>query len=327
MADLLTTLSGLFGKKNKPGQQYNLQPMMPQNQLGTGNALGSWYMNALNGMNYTPGQTYNGKLSAGPTSQENYSLSMLDNLLRGGGTGDLFNQASQQISDTLSGKYANPANSPYIQAITELSNRNLSNQLDQSRAASGARGNFFGTSSLRDESRLRGDTLANLNAVIGDFANTERGRQYDAASIAQQFDKYKNMDVPLSLINAGQTYGSLGRTLEQADLERQYQDFLRQRGEQQGVLSGAQNYYGTSVPYGIQNWQGPSTQVNNTFGNVMDILGALRDGGIFGGGGGGQTSGGGGLGGGFGMGSQGGGANAGTLQQIMSLLKMVGMFA
>lgn len=279
---IATTIGGLFGKKNSGGESVSLQPQKTQGQLDVGNSLGDYFLKALQNMNYSPGASYGGPFTASATPLENTSLAALERLLAGGGSGQLLNQAGQQLSDTLSGKYANPAQSPFIQGITSLANRNLSNQLNDSRASSAARGNYFSSSALQRENDLRGDTLANLNAVIGDFTNQERNRQFQAAPIAQQLDQYQNLALPLALIESGTGYGSLNRTIQQADYERQYQDFLRQRGEQQGAISGAQGYFGTNIPYGINNFNAPVQQQNNTLGNIMSLISQLNYGGLSG---------------------------------------------
>lgn len=276
---------GLFGKKTKEGSTTNLNqvPLMPEGQQKLGDELSRYFMNMVQGFGnqnnpFTPGQAYTGQMSAGATPSENNSQAILQKFLQGGLTGGLYDQAAGQVSDTLSGKYANPAQSPYIQAITDLAGRNLNDQIDQSRAGAGARGNFFSTASGAQENKLRGDTLANLNAVIGDFANQERGRQFSAVPLAQQLDQYKNVNLPLSQIEAGSTFGSLNRTLEQADYERQYQDFLRQRGEKTDALGMAQGQYQSNTPYGIKDYSltSPNIQSNNTLGSIMDIIGKLN---------------------------------------------------
>lgn len=278
---IASVVGGLFGKKDKKGETISQVPLQPTNQQMLGDELSKYFLKMVQGFGsqenpFQPGQAYSGQLSAGATPSENTSQALLQKFLQGGLTGGLYDQAAGQISDTLSGKYANPAQSPYIQAITDLANRNLSGQIDQSRAGSGARGNFFSTAATGQENKLRGDTLANLNAVIGDFVNQERGRQFSAVPIAQQLDQYKNVNLPLSQIEAGSTFGSLGRTLEQADYERQYQEFLRQRGEKTGALNMAQGQAGMSVPYGIKDFTSPNTQTNNSLGSIMDIISKLN---------------------------------------------------
>lgn len=272
--------SSFFGKKNKKGSTFSQVPMQSQGQQQLGDQL-SKYFSSMFGQggglaNYQPGQAYTGQLSAGATGAENNAQALLQKYMQGSGTGDLFKQASGQISDTLSGKYSNPITSPYIQAMSDLSNRNLSGQIDQSRAGAGARGNFFSSQAAQGENRLRGDSQATMNAVIGDWTNQERGRQFDAAQIGQQFDEYQNQTIPLNQINAGSTYGALGRNLQQADYERQYQDFLRQRGEQNGAIGQAQQHFGQQIPYGTMNYTEPNSQQNNTFGSIMDIIGKLN---------------------------------------------------
>lgn len=204
----------------------------PQWLLDIQKQLGGVVSSGLKG--YTPGSPYTGNLNfaGSPTTQEQSSLDQLTKLLGQPGTGSLFDQASGQISDTLAGKYADPNQSPYIQAMTKIAQNQLNDQITQERGQRGARGTYYTTAGVNAEDLLRGRTLDNLQGVIGNFAQNERQNQLGAASTAQQLDQYKNMTVPLQKIAAGQTYGSLTRTIQQANLESQYQDYLRQRTEQ-----------------------------------------------------------------------------------------------
>ena len=268
----------LFGKKDKAGATVTAEQMQPEWQTETGKKLSAWIQKYMD--QYAPGETYPGKLSAGMTSQEGTGLSLLDQFLSGTGIGDLFKAGKSQIADTLAGKYANPETSPFIKAMKDVSAQDLQDAINASRRGSGARGKFFSTASLGEEGDLTNRNLQNLNAIIGQFTQQERQNMLGAATTAQGMDQYENQTIPLSKIQASQTFGSLSRTLEQADLERQYNDYLRKRTEMAQPIQAAQDLYGTKSEYGVKNWQMPNTQSTNTFGNIMNTIGGLNWGNI-----------------------------------------------
>jgi hypothetical protein len=270
----------LFGKKTKGGETISPEQLMPDWQKQLGQQLSGWITQNMG--NFTPGQAYTGQYVAGPTSQETTSLDQLTNFMNNPVLGQLFNQGKQQISDTLAGKYANPNTSPFIQSMTTMAKQNLGDLINQSRASAGARGTYYTRGAMKDEATLNERTQNQLQSVIGDFLNTERGRMFQAAPIAQSMDQYQNITAPLDQIQAGQQYGSLMRTLEQGNLEAQYQDFLRQRKEQAMPIQAAQSLYGTNAQMGIGSVTAPEVQSNNSFGNIANILGGLNWGGAAG---------------------------------------------
>jgi hypothetical protein len=266
--------SSLFGKKEKSGGTVTAEPMMPDWQTATGKQLSEWIQKYMD--QYAPGEAYPGKLSAGMTSQEGTGLSLLDQFLGGAGIGDLFKAGKSQIADTLAGKYANPETSPFIKAMKDVSAQDLEDAINASRRGSGARGKFFSTASLGEEGDLTNRNLQNLNSIIGQFTQQERQNMLGAATTAQGMDQYENQTVPLSKIAASQTFGSLSRTLEQADLERQYTDYLRKRTEMATPINAAQNLYGTGGQYGYPNSQTKPIQSTNTFGDITNLLSKMN---------------------------------------------------
>lgn len=267
--------SGLFGKKKKEdGQTVSAQQMMPAWQSAVGEGLSSWIQQYMK--NFVPGEAYGGKFTADMTDLEKMGLDQLGGVMNAPATGDLFAAGKQQIMDTLGGKYANPNESPFIKSMIALSKQNLGDLINTERANRGARGTYYTKAGVNAEGLLNERTQNYLNSVVGDFMNTERGRMFEAAPIAQEMDKYGTLTAPLAKIQASQTLGSLQRTIEQADLEAQYQDFERQRKEMAMPINSAQSLYGTQTQYGIPSWQMPSTQENNSLGNILGMISKLN---------------------------------------------------
>lgn len=269
--------SGFLGKKSSGGDEVAAQIGLPQFQQQTGQQLADYVSKYLS--QYQPGKAYGGQFSAGMTGAESTGLDQLNNFLAAPGLGEAFNVANQNVMDTAGGKYADPNTSPFINSMVNLSRMNLQDSIDQSRRSAGSRGTYFTKSAIEGENRLRERANTGLDAVVGDFINQERGRSLTAANTALAFDKYKNMDIPLSKIDASQSYGSLPRMLEQADLERQYGDFFRQQGELSGVPQAANSLFGQNTPY-QPAYQTPIVQQNDAFGNILSIISKLNLGGI-----------------------------------------------
>jgi len=216
------------------------EPPIVKKQKDVGMQLGELLLSGLS--KYSPGASYGGQLSADMSPFEKFGLGTLGKYLEAPATGELYGAGKQQIMDTLGGKFANPQESPYIKSMINLSKMNLADQIDVSRRGAGARGSYFTDSAIREEGRLGESTQNFLNTLIGQFIESERGRQFQAAPIAQEMDRYGMATAPLTQVGASQSFGALSRTLEQSDLERKYQDFLRQRGELSAMPGQAQAF-------------------------------------------------------------------------------------
>ncbi len=278
---IFSVVGDLFGKKEKGGDLIDTTPKWLQE---LGKSLGDQVNTGLK--NYTPGAAYTGDLNVAgsPTYQEQVSLDDLSKYLGEPGTGSLFDQASGQVSDTLAGKYADPNSSPFIQAMSKLAKNQLRESIDTERGRRGARGNYYTKAGVQAESKLQGNSMDQLQALVGQFIQNERQNMLGAATTAKGLDEYKNQTVPLKKIAAGQTYGSLTRMINQANLESQYQDYIRQRTE----LS---NNQGTATTLAVNQpnitpgqMRTPKYTVNNDLGNVMGALDSLTGGGQGGGG-------------------------------------------
>lgn len=245
------------------------EPMQPQWQQDLGKQAGDWAKKYMD--QYTPGEAYEGQFTAGKTPYESEGLNMLTRLMSSG-LGDLYGAGKNELMKTLSGEYADPTKSKYLQSMEAIGKRNLRDEIDATRARRGARGTYFHSKGIEEEGDLSSRMLENLNALMGGFMETERGRQFQAAPMAADMGKYENMDMPLQKIQASQTLGALDRILEQSNLEAKYQDWMRARGETKEPLSVAQQLYSTQVPYDVKNF---TSTAPSTFSSIMDVAGKL----------------------------------------------------
>lgn len=244
------------GKKSGGGgQTVTAQPMIPGWQMALGEDLSKWTQQNLK--NYTPGQAYGGKMTVTqPSNFEQIGLNILNNTLTQPALGSTYTAANNNIMDTLNGKFADPANSPFIQAATKLAGQNLQDSITQTRGQRGARGTYFTRAGLQDERLLGERTQNNLNGLIADYINQERGRQLQAAPIAKSLEEFR-LDAPLKQTAASQTFGALPRILEQADLDKMYQDYVRGREELSQVPQVGASVFGRPIQYGVNSYTAP----------------------------------------------------------------------
>jgi hypothetical protein len=259
------------GSKNKSTDTVSAEQMIPDFQSLAGQQLSDWVTKYL--PNYKPGEAYTGKLTTSSTDQEKTGLSQLSQILANSATGDLFSAGKNQIMDTLSGKYANPETSPYIQAQKVQANKALEDAISTERGRRGARGTYFTKAGVNAEGDITTNSLNNLQSIIGSFIQNERQNQLNAASTAANMDQYQNLTAPLAKVEASQKYGGLERTIDMANIEKQYQDYLRQRTEAALPVAAAQSLYGTQQPYGIKDYSAP--QETSTLTNILGLVGKL----------------------------------------------------
>jgi hypothetical protein len=271
---IASIMGGLFGKKETPGQTVNIEDMTPDWQKQMRTQMADWVQKYLK--DYAPGEAYGGKMTAGMSTEESGGLSILDKFLSGSSIGDLFKAGKGQIMDTLSGKYADPNTSPFIKSMRDVSNQDLTDAINASRRGTASRNKFFSTAALGEEKDLTNRNLQNLNSIIGSFMQNERQNMLGAVPVANAMDQYENVTAPMTQVQASQTYGSLSRILEQADLEAQYNDYSRQRSELGQLPQTGLSLSGMSSQLGIPSWQMPSTTGTNSLGNIMNLLSGLN---------------------------------------------------
>lgn len=263
--------------KPKKGETVSQQPLLPEFQMETGEQVAKWLQENLG--RYNPNERYEGPRVAGMSPFEETGLNLLQNYLgESPGSGELFQAGKKQVLDTLGGKYSDASTNPFIQSMLKLSNQNLQDSIDQARGRRGARGTYFTRAGLQEEGQLQERTLNALNSVIAGIQEQERGRQFQAAPIAQTMDQYETGTAPLAKIEASQRFGALPRTIEQAGYEADYQDWLRARGELYNVPGQAISLYNASPQYGFKDFQGPSEP--SSLQNILGVISKLNLGSI-----------------------------------------------
>jgi hypothetical protein len=135
---------------------------------------------------------------------------------------------------------------------------------------------------MGDEMDLNERTQTTLNTIIGSFLQNERQNQLGAATTAANMGKYEDVTAPLMKVEAGQTYGSLNRILEQADLDRQYNEWSRKQTSQQTTAQNAQGLATSQIPYGIMNWEKEGSGKGSGIGSLLNGIAGIAGGPIVG---------------------------------------------
>jgi hypothetical protein len=240
-----------------PGATINAVPMLEDWQLNLGKQVGGFLANNATG--YTPGALYTGPRVAGMSAPEQTGINKLNQALNINTPGPLFAQGKGEVSNILSGAYTNPETSPYIQAMQAIMDRNLQGQIDKSRLGAGARGSFYGTKAMEEETGLRQKSLEDRGLQIADMINKERDRMTAMVPEAKAYANYENVEFPMAQVGASQQYGALPRAVEQADMESQYQDWTRGRGELATTTGQALAASKSGPDYGLKSITMPNT--------------------------------------------------------------------
>jgi hypothetical protein len=270
-------LMGGMGGEQSGGETVTPGQVMPEWQKALGSNLATYLNKYLN--NYDPSAVYGGRLSSGMTDSESIGQNLLTKYLGSQGYGGDFTAAQKQIEDTLAGTFADPNASPFIKAMRDANAFELQNQLDASRRGAGARGKFYSTAAMGEEGKLRAAANRDLGTQIGQFIQNERQNMLSAVPQALSMDQYLNQAVPSAQMNAASTYGSLSRTLEQADLERQYQEWQRQQKSNAGIVNAAAGLYGSNPNMGITSFTTPIQESNPTTSALTGIQNLFGSGG------------------------------------------------
>lgn len=140
--------------------------------------------------------------------------------------------AQDEITKTLSGDYLSAGN-PYLTGLIDKASgdvtRNYNNvirpQQDSLMARSGSFGNAGVQSTINEQARGLGDTLANISTTLrGQDYSAERGRQLSALGLAPGIANQDYVDAN-ALFGAGQAF----QTQDQLNLSDQYRRFQEAR--------------------------------------------------------------------------------------------------
>ena len=220
------------------------------------------------------GETYPGPLIAALSEFEETGLAGLGEYLGKPlpTEGIMYKSAADEIQKTLAGEEYDPTHGEYYQAYRTGVMRELTEAKDRlaSRAAKG--GKFFGGGRLAVEGEMEESAVGNLALIAGQLAERERERRLGAVSQALGLTQYEEA-AEIQRIATSQQLGALPREIEQAQLDVEYQEWMRalnDLGISLDVATGMATY---SPSYYLKTTGGTKQWVEDTAGIGQIIFG------------------------------------------------------
>lgn len=173
------------------------------------------------------GEEYKGPLVAALSEFEETGLQGLKDFLGSPlpTEGTLYKSAADEIEKTLRGEY-DPAESEYYQAYRTGVMRELEEAKDRLAARASSGDKFFGGGRIATEGELEESAVGDLALISAQLAEAERERRLTAVPRALELAEYEEK-APLTRVEASQLYGQLPRLIEQAEMDAEYQEWVR----------------------------------------------------------------------------------------------------
>lgn len=214
---------GLFTKKEKvklapeayPGQRAQLGGLAGAAQPGALERIGR------------AGEKYPGPLVAALSEFEETGLDQLRDFLGKPlpTEGELYTSAADEIMKTFSGEY-DPAQGEYYKAYKTSVMRELEEAKDRLAARASAGDKYFGGGRIATEGEMEESALGDLAMVLGELFERERERKLGAVAPALGLTQYGE-EAPVSRVAVSQQLGALPRLIEQAEMDAEYQEWIR----------------------------------------------------------------------------------------------------
>lgn len=169
-----------------------------------------------------------------------------------------------------------PANTMLFKAIQEGARRNLRQNIEEISDFSGGTGRAFSGARLEQESKAVEGATINLNQILGQIALEQERQRIDAAKqlpgIAERIAGF-----PLQQATAAQQFGAIPQQLEQAQLDAQFQEFLRRFvTEPQNVSNLANQFIGLGAPQPVTTTtEGQASPFAQVSGGLIDLIAAI----------------------------------------------------
>lgn len=213
------------------------------------------------------GETYPGPLMAALSEFEETGLGGLRDYMGAPlpTEGTMYKSAADEIMKTLSGEQYDPSQGEYYQAYRSSVMRELEEAKDRLAARASAGDKFFGGGRIATEGEMEESALGKMAMVLGELAEKERERRLGAVTQALGLTQYEEA-APLQRVAASQQYGALPRLIEQAEMDVEYQEWLRALGDLGISLD---------VATGLATWQ-PRVGMLQTGGGEKDWVSDVR---------------------------------------------------
>ena len=215
------------------------------------------------------GEAYGGELTAGLSDPEKTGLDTLEGWLGSPSPTEdsLYGLSRQEYEKTLGSDYYDPAEGQYYQAYRAAMQRELQEARDRLASTTSARDSYYGGGRIATEGEMEEDYLNELGVFLGGLTERERERRLGAIPGAMDL-LGRGEGFQENRVAASQEYGALPREIEQAGLDREYQEYIRQM-EDLGIPLDIAMQLTTFKP----DWS-----VTQEGGEGWDLLGALAGG-------------------------------------------------
>ena len=228
-------MSGLFKTKKT-------ELPAPREITAPAQAQGQQYLSrALQDYEVTP---YSGQLSSTRPSFEGQIPGLVQDYASRGQL-PLITSAQNQLQQTIEGKY-DPRTSPYYQSFRDEALRNLDDTQTNIRQSAQLGGALRTSGRVRQEARAAVDTSREINSVLGQLYEQERLNQLNAIPQALNVSDYVE-NAPNRTLATIMGAGGYLTAAEQAELDRTYNDFLRQGEEKRYGYSLAETLASPSL--------------------------------------------------------------------------------
>lgn len=204
------------------------------------------------------GEAYPGELVAPLGEHETLGLEQLGKYLKTPlpTEGGLYGAARGEVERTLGGEEYDPFKGEYYQAFQENLKRQLQEAKDRLAARTSARDAFYGGGRVAGEAELEETATGGMRQELGRLYETERVRRLGTVPMATEMLAFEER-MPLGRIAATQEYGALPREWEQATLDAERMEWLRQLTEL-GIPLDVAMQMSTYTPAMYQPTYGPS---------------------------------------------------------------------
>ena len=224
----------------------------------------------------SPYQPYSRELSAGmPTSYA--QIDPLISSYLNQGQNQLLGAGSAEILKTLQGGY-DPYTSEYYKSFKRGVGQDVAEAQAALRQKAQAGGMYESLGRLLSEADVEGQGQDRLNAQLAAMQQQERQNMLNVLPYAQSYGQYE-AETPTRQLSTIANYGGIKSGYEQADLDRLYQEWLRQKTEQKYPMEVAQQFLSSYQPTMAypQYSRSPSTfsQILGGAGDIASIMNLL----------------------------------------------------
>ena len=169
------------------------------------------------------GQTYPGPLVASLSEFEETGLGGLRNYLGqpSATEGELYTSAVDSILKTLEG-----GDPQYAEAYKKALRRDLEEGMDLLASKTSARDKYFGGGRIQTTGEMVEDYLTNLAVIRAEEQERAKDRALQAVGPALEYSQFAETE-PLQRIAASQEFGQLPRLIQQAEMDADYQEWVR----------------------------------------------------------------------------------------------------